>query len=78
MSHNTTFLNLCKTISKAQKEGPKIRPVIKIMTVQKTLQVKESKFSAYNEKIVEKRFKDRYPKGCAVEEAEAMNKKKEP
>ena len=48
------------------------------MAVQKTLQVKESKFSAYNEKIVEKRFKDRYPKGCAVEEAEAMNKKKEP
>ena len=40
------------------------------MAVQKTLQVKEAKFSAYNEKIVEKRFKDRYPEGFVVEEAE--------
>ena len=77
MSHNTTFFNLCKTISKAQKEGPKIRPVIKAIIVQKTLQVKEAKFSTYNHKIVEKRFKDRYPEGFVVEEAEAINKNNE-
>ena len=70
MSHSITFLNLCSTIQRAEIEGPKIKPVIKTMGVQKTLQVKKAKFSAYNEKIVEKRFKDRYPEGFVVEEAE--------
>jgi hypothetical protein len=45
------------------------------MPVQKVLQIEESKFSAYNEKNFDKKFKHRYPEGYHKECQQFIDKK---